>query len=345
MSSLSSFVLHALGLSITSRSEDAASCTGGCIAGWKAGFAAILLAEGLFFGHAVLLLKHLTDAGPAFRVAVHFGHALSAGVFFATGMLHVLPEAIELLSAEEDIHVERIEDVDAHDHGEATFPWAFLILMLSFYFVFFVEQILLPRLAPRRSAETHDVEQPALALEKEKKALVAEDSVSESTSSTDLGPAGFRSNEFATGLVEILGLSAHSLFESMALGLSREFGTMLNIFIATAAHRWATALALAFTIARRLAYLPFLTLLFLFSAMVPLGIGVGAALTELSDTAQGVLFAVSAGTFVYIGVFESMAEEYVEHDKWLMRKFAATLAGAAIIVVTTVLLVRFDVHG
>lgn len=314
---------------------------------WKVGFAALLLVEGLLFGHAVLLIKRLTAAGPAFRVAVHFGNALSAGVFFATGMLHVLPEAIELLAEDEEAHVERVEDLhgdDAHRAHASDFPWPFLILTLSFYLIFFVEQILMPKLAEHQHLGQHVDRQSSMSLSGEKEVLDAR-ALAEPSELVNLDAAGFRSQEFATGLVEILGLSAHSLFESMALGLSREFGTALNIFIATAGHRWATSLAVAFKLARRMAYLPFLALLFLFSAMVPVGIGIGAALSELSRTTEGVLFSISAGTFIYIGVFESMAEEYIEHKKWPMRKFAATLAGAAIIVVTTVVLVRFNVHG
>ncbi|CDF35546.1 unnamed protein product [Chondrus crispus] len=334
--------------------EEQDSCHGSCLTRWKVGFAVILLFEGLLFGHAAYFVKRLT-AARAFHISMHFGNALSAGVFFAAGMLHVFPEAMELLGGGESSeihHNERQEDDEEHDEEEghgghsAEFPWAALVLMLSFYFLFFVEQILIPKLS--RSRPAHD-DQAALKSSPVDRDVEENEVASmkkvEPENEKELVSVGFKSREFVHGLIQILGVSAHSLFESMALGLSQEFDTVLNIFIATVSHRWATSLALSFKLSRSLSYWAIIVLFLIFSGMVPFGIGIGAALSQLPEKAQGVLFAVSAGTFIYIGVYESMAEEFVQHEKWHGRKFIATLCGAGVIVVTTAILVRFDVHG
>ena len=334
--------------------EDGDSCNGSCLTRWKVGFAVILLFEGLLFGHAAYFVKRLT-AARAFRMSMHFGNALSAGVFFAAGMLHVFPEAMELLGGDEssEIHHDERQESDEEPHEEeghgghsAGFPWAALVLMLSFYFLFFLEQILIPKLSRSRPAHEdqaglksspidRDVEENELASMKEE----------ELENEKELASVGIKSREFVHGLIQILGVSAHSLFESMALGLSQEFDTVLNIFIATVSHRWATSLALSFKLSRSLSYWAIIVLFIVFSGMVPLGVSIGAALSQLSDKAQGVLFAISASTFIYIGVYESMAEEFMQHEKWHGRKFIATLCGAGLIVATTAFLVGFDVHG
>lgn len=323
-------------------------CTAGCLAAWKASFAAILLVEGLIFGHIVFLLKR---SATSFSIVLQLGNALSAGVFFAAGVLHVLPEAVELFEGShsaEEAHVRQAtlrDDDDGVGTSEeqddhAKFAWPFFILMISFYILFFIEKILFPYIQRRRGSRKVDVQVEQLPQDVEIGCdpLKIQQQVAEPTEK------GFRSREFVSGVIEILGLSAHSLFESMALGLSAEFDTVLNIFIATAAHRWATATAISFKLVRHLSYFPFLVLLLLFSAMVPAGVGIGAALTSLSLQARGVLFSISAGTFIYIGVFETMAEEFVQHKDRVLGKFIFTLMGAGIITVVTVILNVLDIH-
>lgn len=167
-------------------------------------------------------------------------------------------------------------------------------------------------------------------------------SISPTSISTASSPPD-RLQAFVVAVSYILGISAHSLFESIALGLSSDFSTVLNVFIATAAHRWATSIAIAFTVAAELAYLPFLIVFGLFSVMVPIDVVLGAALQSLNHTMQEVLFALSADTFLYIGAFEGMVDEFVAHRKWHFRKFLSTVLGEIIIIVVTGILVALDI--
>lgn len=347
-------------------SADETTCTGSCVRNWKIIFCVLLFIEGLVFGHVVFLVRRLTTKSRrVFSIATHFGHSFSAGVFFAAGLLHILPEAVEFLSAEEhgahDAHEEQsephseVEDESEEEHS-AAFPWAYFVVMLGFYFFFFIEKILLPKLFGE-SFHMHNMRKDPDMTEADlgsasaaEESSICKDNPATSTADAEksAGAPALESRllsvKFLIALLQILGLSAHSLFESMALGLSDEFSMMLNVFIATASHRWVTSVAIAFTIASKLEYPLFLIVFVLFSTMVPIGIGIGAALTDLSMQVRGVLFALSAATFLYIGVFETMADEFVVHREMLARKFFITLAGATLITIITGILIASGVH-
>ncbi|KAI0560694.1 Zinc/iron permease [Gracilaria domingensis] len=352
-----SFTLPAAAASLLASSEQLSTtvrelCEGSCLRSWKIGFAAILLAEGLLFAHIVYFVKKATGGvGAKFNAAIRIGNALAAGIFLSTGLLHIFPEAVELISGEEHAHgrmlgagirllskLVRDEEGEEHDDEEGEeghegeFPWAFLIAGIAFYVLFAVEKILIPKLFPSVSLHGEHVKDVELQSDE-----------GDEASSPTLG--GFGSGLFWQGLIQVVGLSLHSLFESMALGISNSFDVALNIFIATVTHRWATAAALSFKLIRGLRYLPFLVLVTLFSSAIPVGVAIGAALSSLSAAVQGVLFAISAGTFLYIGAFELMAEEFVERSDWQLRKFLFTILGAVIITVITVALKVTGVHG
>lgn len=355
--------LHATVAAAVHQADEHSSCTGSCLRNWKIIFCVILFVEGLVFAHFAYLVRKVTaKSRRAFDISAHFGHALSAGVFFAAGLLHILPEAVENLSSPEgeDPHEEEGHNDKKEHHGEEghsmSFPWAYFVMMLGFYVFFFIEKILLPKLFGE-SFHVHRMEnKPGLADVDPSSASGAEESYAskdrptspvddmDKSANTSTVETRFLSVTFIIALLQIMGLSAHSLFESMALGLSSEFGTVLNVFIATASHRWVTAVAIGFTVASKLSYKLFVVIFVIFCAMVPLGIGIGAALDGLSSQARGVLFSLSAATFLYIGVFETMADEFVVHREMLARKFLATIAGAAVITVITVILISTKVH-
>lgn len=279
----------------------------------------------------------------------------------------MLPEAIELFGAEHEeearfiMHNAVRQEEDHEESGHGGFPWVFFAVLVTFYALFFLERVLIPKVAAHSEAknggkkkangvpadgalsdtdrsEITEMQVPEQFLE-----VVSEES-EPCAICDEAAAAGFRSALFAKGLVEILGLSAHSLFESLALGLADDFSTVLHVFIATVSHRWATSTAVAFKMCNGLRYGPFLVLLGLFSAMVPLGIGVGAGLEGLGERVRGVLFAISAGSFLYVGAFDGVAEEFAVKGG-VGRKFAAMIGGAGVIVGITGILVATGVHG
>ena len=346
-------------LDVLQRAEDD-GCEGACVR-WKIIFAAILFVQALVFAHLIYLLKVFKSVDTSkVRTFLHLLNTFSGGIFLSTGMLHIFPESIAIYEGEhhgegEEGEEQDEEDEDDHDHRaegghghgeeeeEHGFPWVFFAFMMSFYLFFFIERILLPKILKSPDACDIDAEAAEEGLH-----LHGEDT-KEGDDSEELnvfrpGKAGVFSSDFAFALLQILGISAHSLFESMALGLAPQTSTATNIFIAVVLHRGFTALAIAVRIIDKVNYIGFLLLLTFFSLAVPLGVGIGFAVSSIGSTVQGILFSVSAGTFLYVGAYEVLSEEFGSNKKSPLLKFGFTMLGVGVISVITGILVATGVH-
>lgn len=137
---------------------DGTRCSGssGCLGRWKTLFVTALFVEGVAGGLAPSCLRLL--ASP--ERALHVANAFSGGVFFATGMLHVLPEAVEHLNggghghqaghateagggekAEGEAEAEPHDKQDAEDRHH--FPTAYALAVAGFYAILFIEHLVL----------------------------------------------------------------------------------------------------------------------------------------------------------------------------------------------------------
>lgn len=157
---------------------------------------------------------------------------------------------------------------------------------------------------------------------------------------------GFFSRNFGRASISAFSVAIHVVFESLSLGLASSWSAVFNTFLAIAAHKWATAASLGVKFEKeRLRWLQSAVLIVIWSAVSPAAAGIGAAIDSgVSDEVTGVLLALSAGTFLYIGAFEVAAEEFVEHtgDQWA--KAAAMTVGMAVIMIVTGILSRTGVH-
>lgn len=346
-------------------------CTGSCVTTWKIVFVIILILEGFVFSHIVLFVRSRSKSSQAlFKTVKSFGQALATGIFLATGLLHIFPEAIELVNgehgghgAEEGGHSEHGEEhhddehknehsdeLEGHDdHGgqghEAKFPWAFFVVLCGFYGLFFFERILLPMVfgvSAHGDHDTHDHQDEETALQ-----TGENENIAHGEAEPEKKLESFRSRTFLISVIQVIGISFHSIFEAMVFGLSNDFSTILNLFIAIATHRWAVAIAISFGSSSKLQYLPFLVIFIIFAAFILIGVGIGTAVSNLSQAFQGILFSISAATFIYTGAYEGMADTF-EHDhnkKSVIFKFINVLVGAAIISVITAMLVSNNIHG
>lgn len=101
--------------------------------------------------------------------------------------------------------------------------------------------------------------------------------------------------------------------------------------IAIVLHAWAESMSLGISFVKggvetHHAY----TMMFIFCIAGPLGIGLGWALSTLSELMQGIFEAMAAGNFIYIGCTELIVEEFsVTKHKCL--KFFFYLLGVAMI--------------
>lgn len=330
----------------------------GCQRNWKLAFATILFFEGLLFGYMALLLRRFAWlSNKRFRKLLHIVNVFAGGIFLATGLLHILPEAVAFLTPTAS------GAVPGHLHGHhhvARFPTAFAIV-LAMYFVFLFCDRVVKEHFGTFSEKLHDAAGD-YELEPEEYDDQAEGeyawdddkcdfrSMQSSDAEDPLATRveesyGFRSPQFLAAAIGALGMGAHSLLESVALGGSARMSVILNTFLAISMHRWATSMALGARFAKeRLSVGPYSALIVAFAAVAPTGVLFGLVTQHTSPVFQGVVFAISAATFVYIGAFETPSEEFVAHQRWPLLKFLCMLGGALLIIIVTAILVAVSVH-
>ncbi|KAF5290273.1 hypothetical protein FQR65_LT11606 [Abscondita terminalis] len=116
------------------------------------------------------------------------------------------------------------------------------------------------------------------------------------------------------GLLAVLALSFHAVFEGLAVGLENNTQKVWYLFAAIATHK----LVIAFCVGVELAVSNVKTVLLIiyigtFAVVTPLGIGIGIALKEVGesqdDVVSVVLQGMAAGTLLYVVFFEVLARE------------------------------------
>ncbi|XP_048831743.1 zinc transporter ZIP3-like [Brienomyrus brachyistius] len=121
----------------------------------------------------------------------------------------------------------------------------------------------------------------------------------------------------------VLALSAHSVFEGLALGLQEDGVQLGRLFVGVAVHETLAAVALGISVAK--AGLPMRDASKLgvtVSLMIPLGIGLGMGIESAhslaGDIASVVLQGLAAGTFLFVTFFEILSHELEDkHDRLL----------------------------
>ncbi|XP_039766344.1 zinc transporter ZIP3 isoform X2 [Ornithorhynchus anatinus] len=122
----------------------------------------------------------------------------------------------------------------------------------------------------------------------------------------------------------VFALSAHSIFEGLALGLQEERDKMVSLFIGVAIHETLVAVALGINMAK--SSLPLkeaAKLAVTVSAMIPLGIGIGLGIERaqnlVSSVASVLLQGLAGGTFLFITFFEILAKELEDKNNRLLK--------------------------
>ncbi|XP_038596213.1 zinc transporter ZIP3 [Tachyglossus aculeatus] len=122
----------------------------------------------------------------------------------------------------------------------------------------------------------------------------------------------------------VFALSAHSIFEGLALGLQEEGDKVVSLFIGVAIHETLVAVALGINMAK--SSLPLkdaAKLAVTVSAMIPLGIGIGLGIERAQglggSVASVLLQGLAGGTFLFITFFEILAKELEDKNDRLLK--------------------------
>ncbi|EHH29448.1 Zrt- and Irt-like protein 3 [Macaca mulatta] len=259
-------------------------------------------------------------------------NTFGGGVFLATCFNALLPAVRE-----------KLQKVLSLGHISTDYPLAETILLLGFFMTVFLEQLILTFRKEKPSfidletfnagsdvGSDSEYESPFMGGARGHALYVEPHGHGPSLSVQGLSrasPVRLLSLAFA--------LSAHSVFEGLALGLQEEGEKVVSLFVGVAVHETLVAVALGISMARSAMPLrDAAKLAVTVSAMIPLGIGLGLGI----ESAQGVpgsvasvlLQGLAAGTFLFITFLEILAKELEEKSDRLLKVLFLVLGYAVL---------------
>ena len=121
-------------------------------------------------------------------------------------------------------------------------------------------------------------------------------------------------------MVLLIALTMHSIFEGIALGLTKEFSATINIMLALILHKPAAAMSLGVSLTKNFVEKDEMRkgvmLLTIFAVATPIGIMLGMALQHSSDIVEVIFNSFAGGTFLYIAASEVIVEEFSMPDRY-----------------------------
>ncbi|XP_043272674.1 zinc transporter ZIP1-like isoform X2 [Venturia canescens] len=252
------------------------------------------------------------------------------GVLFCTTFLHMLPEVTE--------NVESL--VGDGQLPELSFALPETFVCLGFFIMYLVEESVHSRLRKRQASANNNVKKDvnrstSELVENGDSTLPVSHGHSHSYGhghSHLPSPMMDDRDDFVIsslrGLLIVLGLSVHELFEGLAIGLESSTSYVWYMFGAVAAHKFVIAFCIGVElIASRTNR--FLTVVYVctFAVVSPMGIGIGMALTGSDTTAASgplavILQGVATGTLLYVVFFEIL-----QHHRDGLHQYLSILVG------------------
>uniref|UniRef100_A0A8D1DMM8 Solute carrier family 39 member 2 n=1 Tax=Sus scrofa TaxID=9823 RepID=A0A8D1DMM8_PIG len=249
----------------------------------------------------------------------------SAGVFLGAGFMHMTAEALEGIESEiqklviQNRTKSKGNSSDDADSPNVEYPYGELIISLGFFFVFFLESLVLqccPGAAGRSTVEEQEWGMaPGLELHSH-------------------GPLPSPSQSPLRALILLLSLSFHSVFEGLAVGLQLTVAATVQLCLAVLAHKGLVVFGVGLRLVKigtgsRWAILSILSL----ALMSPLGLALGLVVFQGDSDggkglAQAVLEGVAAGTFLYVTFLEILPRELAGPEAPLA-KWGCVAAGFA----------------
>lgn len=293
------------------------------------------------------------DNDPKNNKTVQLLLCFGGGVLLCTTFLHLLPEVAESIEQLQD--EERLPNFRMH--------FAEFLMCVGFFTMYFVEECVHSYLHRREKCKEMTVIRKSLSIRRGEMDNIPIENKSISTTElvkeTEEGANKFKFNngnlhdhehnghshiiiedtvvKSIRGLLVVLALSVHELFEGLAVGLESSTSTVWYMFGAVSAHK----LVIAFCIGVELVITRTKTLLnviyvFTFAIVSPLGIGIGIAVTKDSekstDIASVILQGLASGTLLYVVFFEILQKD----RKGGLKQYAAILLGFSIMFIITV---------
>lgn len=239
--------------------------------------------------------------------------AFGGGVLFATTFMHLLPEV--------DENIELLQESGEFPDGHIFF--AGIIMCGGFFMMYLIEELVHLYINSRANKKSDSKIIKPFQLRKDSvPPIVAEAEASQSKGNdvetvTHKGHSHFVADDdedsiesALRGLLIVLALSIHELFEGLAVGLEASVANVWYMFGAVSAHKYIIAFCigvelLASGTKRWLS----IVYIFVFSFMSSLGIAIGIALVGGAGAAHAGIYSVilqglACGTLMYVVFFE-----------------------------------------
>ncbi|KAJ8915830.1 hypothetical protein NQ315_004643 [Exocentrus adspersus] len=140
------------------------------------------------------------------------------------------------------------------------------------------------------------------------------------------------------GLLIVLALSVHELFEGLAVGLESGAGTVWYMFGAVSAHKFVIAFCIGVELVTTTKTKLVIIYVFTFAVVSPLGIGIGIIVSNVEDSSTAVssviLQGLASGTLLYVVFFEILQSD----KKSGLKQYFSIFIGFGIMFTITTLL-------
>nr|XP_004654979.1 zinc transporter ZIP3 [Jaculus jaculus]XP_044990984.1 zinc transporter ZIP3 [Jaculus jaculus]XP_044990985.1 zinc transporter ZIP3 [Jaculus jaculus] len=265
-------------------------------------------------------------------------NTFGGGVFLATCFNALLPAVRD-----------KLQQVLSLGHISTDYPLAETLMLLGFFITVFVEQLVLTFRKEKPSfidLDTFNAGSDAGSDSEYESPFVGVGMGGARGHSlypepiTHTHSAGLRLQELARPgplrlLSLVFALSAHSVFEGLALGLQEEGERVVSLFVGVAVHETLVAVALGISMARSAMPLrDAAKLAVTVSAMIPLGIGLGLGIESArgvpSSVASVLLQGLAGGTFLFVTFLEILAKELEDKSDRLLKVLFLVLGYAVL---------------
>ncbi|XP_026179132.1 zinc transporter ZIP3 [Mastacembelus armatus] len=287
-----------------------------------------LMLAGILVPVRLLLVDY--DKAYRYRRALSLCNSFGGGVFLATCFNALLPAVRD-----------KVSDVFQQLQISSDYPLAETMMMLGFFLTVFVEQAVLTFRKEKPSfidLETFNAGGSEAGSDSEYDTPFISSARGSPGSGGGSG-GGHRSHGHQHGHFNpaelagagplrlaslVLALSAHSVFEGLALGLQEDGAKLGSLFLGVAVHETLAAIALGVSVAKAsLGMKDAAKLGITVSLMIPLGIVVGMGIESAQTLAGGIVSVVlqglAAGTFLFVTFFEILSQELDEKQDRLLK--------------------------
>lgn len=280
---------------------------------------------------------------------VSFLLCFGGGVLLCTTFIHLLPEV------NENIKVLIAKGV----FPDTRFNFAELLMCIGFFVMYFVEECVHVYLNKREKSNELTTFRRSLSIRRGEISSDIESLEASSTSSANLvkvdeehGINPHANNHAGhshiiveddtivksiRGLLVVLALSVHELFEGLAVGLESSSSMVWYMFGAVSAHKFVIAFCIGVElISTQIKQVLTVIYVFTFSVVSPMGIGIGIAVTADRENstalASVVLQGLATGTLLYVVFFEILQKDKSSG----LKRYCAVFIGFSIMFVLTI---------